>query len=219
MILALFDYPKNAFFGKAIPKIKFYEHGNVSSKLKDLFVKQVDQITWLYKLAPETINVQATKNIPEIQVIEIALKGDDLSEDILLCIDNTVQYPIIFEIKSAAGIKVVCSLKTKSGDGGWKISGYMQSRIFAEKDKRVPLEIGLNLGSIYQRVISSMSGIKIKDGESLDSFVVRNISIKTQKTMIDRLKKKIDSEKQFNKRVELNSRMHIMVDELNHLIG
>ena len=77
MNVALFDYPKKAFFGKTIPKTKFYEHGNVSSKLKELFVKQVDQITWLYKLAPETINVQATKGVPEIQVFEIALKGDE----------------------------------------------------------------------------------------------------------------------------------------------
>ena len=71
MSAVLFDYPKNAFFGKTIPKTKFYEHGNVSNKLKDLFVKQVDQITWLYKLAPETINVQSTKDVPEIQVFEI----------------------------------------------------------------------------------------------------------------------------------------------------
>jgi hypothetical protein len=37
--------------------------------------------------------------------------------------------------------------------------------------------------------------------------------------MIDSLKKKVQTEKQFNKKVELNSRLRIMVEELNHLLG
>jgi hypothetical protein len=60
MATALFEYPKQAYFGKTIPKSKFYEYGTVSNNLKDLFVRQVDQIQWLYKLAPETINLPST---------------------------------------------------------------------------------------------------------------------------------------------------------------
>ena len=39
--------------------------------MKDLFVAQVEQIVWQYKLAPETINLPATPGVPEIQVFGI----------------------------------------------------------------------------------------------------------------------------------------------------
>lgn len=219
MSAVLFDYPKKAFFGKTIPKTKFYEHGNVSSRLKDLFVKQVDQITWLYKLAPETINVQATKDVPEIQVFEIALKGDDLSEDILHCIDKAVQFPIIFEIKSDAGVKTVCALKTRSIGDSWKISYYMQSNICPNDVERIQLDVGLNLNSIYEQIIRSVSETRIQQGESLEDYVNRGASIKSKTILIDGLRMKIQSEKQFNKKVELNSKLRIMIKELNHLLG
>lgn len=219
MTAVLFDYPKNAFFGKAIPKTKFYEHGNVSNKLKDLFVKQVDQITWLYKLAPETINVQSTKDVPEIQVFEIALKGDDLSEDILLCIDKAVQFPIIFEIKSDAGVKTVCALKTRSIGDSWKTSYYMQSNVSKNDAERIPLDISLSLNSVYEQIIRAVSVTKAQQGESLEDYVNRGAAIKSKTILIDGLKKKVQAEKQFNKKVELNSKLRIMVEELNHLLG
>lgn len=219
MSAVLFDYPKNAFFGKTIPKTKFYEHGNVSNKLKDLFVKQVDQITWLYKLAPETINVQSTKDVPEIQVFEIALKGNELSEDILLCIDKAVQFPIIFEIKSDEGVKTVCALKTRSIGDSWKTSYYMQSNVYPNDASRIPLEVGLSLNSIYEQIIRAVSEIKMKQGESLEEFVGRGAAIKTKTILIDGLRKKVQTEKQFNKKVELNSKLRIMVEELNHLLS
>jgi hypothetical protein len=219
MRAVLFDFPKNAYFGKTIPKTKFYEHGNVSNKLKDMFVKQVEQITWLYKLAPETINVQATKDIPEIQIFEIALKDDDLCEDILLCIDKAVKFPVVFEIKSKAGVKTVCALKTRSIGDGWKISNYMQSTICSNDVERIPLNVSLNLNSIYAQIIHAVSETKIQVGESLEDYVGRSAAIKSKIILIDGLKKKVQAEKQFNKKVELNSKLRIMVDELNHLLG
>ena len=215
----LFDYPKNAFFGKTIPKTKFYEHGNVPNKLKDLFAKQVDQITWLYKLAPETINVQSTKDVPEIQVFEIALKGDDISEDVLFCIDKAVQFPIIFEIKSKSGIRTVCALKTRSNVDGWKISYYMQSNVFPKDADRIPLDVSLSLNSIYEQIIRAVSTTKVLQGESLEDYVGRGAAIKSKTILINGLKKKVQTEKQFNKKVELNSKLRIMVEELNHLLG
>ena len=219
MNAVLFDYPKKAFFGKTIPKSKFYEHGNVSSKLKDLFVKQVEQITWLYKLAPETINVQATKDVPEIQVFEIELKGEDLSEDILICIDKAVQFPVIFEIKSDVGIKTVCALKTRANGDSWKISYYMQSKASPLNATRNQLDVGLSLNAIYEQIIRAVSVTKIQDGESLEDYVERGAAIKSKSVLIDGLKKKVQAEKQFNKKVELNSKLRIMVEELNHLLG
>lgn len=54
---ALIAYPKQAAFGRVLPKNKIYEHSGANTRLKELFVEQVEQIVWQYKLAPETINL------------------------------------------------------------------------------------------------------------------------------------------------------------------
>ena len=218
MGVAIFEYPQKGFFGKTIPKTKFYEHGNVSNKLKDLFIKQVEQITWLYKLAPETINVQATKDITEIQVFEIALKDEDLNEDILLCIDKAVQYPIIFEVKSRAGIRTTCAMKTRSINGAWRMGRYLQSKIYPEYVVREKLNVSLHLKSIYEQIICAVCDTQMKQGENLETFAERDDAIQSKKILIAGLKNKIQAEKQFKKRVELNSKLRIMVEELNQLL-
>ena len=44
MTAVLFDYPKNAAFGRVLPKNKIYEHGTPSAAIRQLFVRQVEQI-------------------------------------------------------------------------------------------------------------------------------------------------------------------------------
>ena len=71
---ALVSYPKQAEFGRTLPKNKIYEHSGANTRLKDMFVEQVEQIVWRYKLAPETTNLPAKPGVPEIQVFAIQLK-------------------------------------------------------------------------------------------------------------------------------------------------
>ena len=78
---ALIAYPKQAAFGRVLPKNKIYEHSGANTRLKDLFVKQVEQIVWQYKLAPETLHLPARPGVPEIQIFSIQLKAPELHTD------------------------------------------------------------------------------------------------------------------------------------------
>ena len=71
----LFAYPTNAAFGRVLPKSKIYERTQPTTAVKELFVRQIEQVVWQYKLAPETINVQGTTIVPEIQIFRITLKN------------------------------------------------------------------------------------------------------------------------------------------------
>ena len=55
--MTLFAYPQKAAFGRVLPKTKIYQYAGPSTAMKKLFVNQVDQFAWAYKLAPETINI------------------------------------------------------------------------------------------------------------------------------------------------------------------
>ena len=76
---ALFLYPAQARFGQVVPKQKIYAHSGANTRLKNLFVAQVEQIVWQYKLAPETLNLPARPGVTEIQVFRVVLKGPELS--------------------------------------------------------------------------------------------------------------------------------------------
>jgi hypothetical protein len=106
---AFINYPKQAAFGRTLPKNKIYEHSGANTRLKDLFVAQVEQIVWQYKLAPETINLPAKPGVPEVQVFAIQIKTPELNLDVLRCIDGSVQFPIVFELNFDGRTQVVAA--------------------------------------------------------------------------------------------------------------
>lgn len=113
----LFAYPQAAKFGRVIPKNKIYEHADARAALKERFVAEVDQITWAYKLAPETINLGGSDAVPEIQVFQVKQRGDTLSEDVLRAMDRAIPFPILFELVYGAKRRTVASFK-RPNEGG-----------------------------------------------------------------------------------------------------
>ena len=89
-------FPEAAKFGRVIPKEKLYSQAGVSPQLKQLFVEQVGQIKWAYKLAEATINLAKTEQVDEIEVIQIKLKADELSQQVLAAIDKAIPHPTLF---------------------------------------------------------------------------------------------------------------------------
>ena len=71
----LFRYPEKAKFGRIIPKAKIYEHAKLKPAQKAQFIDLIQQIRWAYKLAPETINLSATDDVREIQILRIRINS------------------------------------------------------------------------------------------------------------------------------------------------
>ena len=123
----LYRWPEAAKFGRRVPKEKFYEHGTVSTAIREKFINEVQRITWAYKLAEATINLPGVPTVPEIQVFTIDAKTDDVSEAVLGAIDKAIPFPIIFEIARQRGeqpeARTVAAHK-QLGAGTPKLSAY-----------------------------------------------------------------------------------------------
>ena len=48
-------FPDDTKVGKNVPKNVFYKHLEVSTKMKRIFVNDVERIIWAYKFAPSTL--------------------------------------------------------------------------------------------------------------------------------------------------------------------
>ena len=215
----LFNFPKKAYFGRVIPKSKFYEHGSVTRKQKDLFVKQVEQIIWLYKLAPETINLPATDDVPELQIFKVVLKGEELDDDVLRCIDQSVMFPLLFEVESRDKVRLVAAYKWKSNsaDGKWVLTDYYSTEWMAADSQRVDLQYSLNIASVYEQLLRSLSLIMARPNEKVQDLFERNDQIKKKMFEMEKIKTKLAAEKQFNKKVELNAALRIIKTEIQNL--
>lgn len=223
MSSTLFAYPKQAEFGRTLPKNKIYEYSGANTRLKDLFVRQVEQIAWRYKLAPETINLAAKPGVPEIQVFAIQLKTAELHRDVLRCIDGAVQFPIIFELTQGQGAKartqVLAAYKRPSDadSGKWVCSEYFESGWMPATSERAPLPLALDLGGLYEQLLHRLAPIAAKPHEALPDLIARTEAVMAKTQEVAKAKARLAKEKQFNRKVDINATLRQLQAELEQL--
>ena len=220
---ALVRYPPQAAFGRTLPKNKLYAHSGANTRLKKLFVQQVEQIVWHYKLAPETINLPARAAVPEIQVFGIQLKTPELSFDVLRAIDMAVQFPIVFELTHAGRTQVVACHKRTAGRpsdsaaGPWVLSDYFSSGWLADNAPRSALPVALHLGSLYEQLLRALLPLPARPHETLAEHVARLAALAGKQREADKTAARLNKERQFNRKVGINAELRRLQAELEAL--
>ncbi len=212
----LFAYPQAAKFGRVIPKNKIYEHADARTALKERFVTEVDQITWAYKLAPETINLGGSDAVPEIQVFQVKQRGDALSEDVLRAMDRAIPFPILFELVSGAKRRTVAAYK-RPNEGGkhkWVVSDYFWTEWQKEGAERESLPVALDLPGLYDKILTALMPVSPQQEEDIQARVDRVNAIRAKEKEVARIKTRLGKEKQFNRRVEINKTLRAAQEEL-----
>ncbi|WP_284446739.1 DUF4391 domain-containing protein [Fluviibacter phosphoraccumulans] len=218
---AFINYPKQAAFGRTLPKNKIYEHSGANTRLKDLFVEQVEQIVWQYKLAPETINLPAKSGVPELQIFSIQLKSAELNLDVLRCIDGAVQFPIIFELSFDGRTQVIAAYKrlNESDASRWVLSDYFATAWLPSEIERAAMPLAVNLGGLYEQVLHRLIPIPVRMQESLPDLVARVELVAAKQREVEKAASKLAKEKQFNRKVEVNAHLRQLKKELEELTG
>ncbi|MBW6512034.1 MAG: DUF4391 domain-containing protein [Desulfuromonadaceae bacterium] len=238
----VYQYPESAKFGRVVPKSKIYEHGSPSNAVRQLFVRQVEQIVWQHKLAPETVNLKASKAVPEIQIFSITLKGDELKPEVLRCIDLAIPFPIIFELRFDGKVKPVAAFKrpSEADASKWVISNYFEGGWFRElitEDtesterkkqnssvysvcsvvKREPLPLVMDLGKLYESLLDGLMPYPARPAEGLQARVERMERICLKQRELERCEARLRKEKQFNHKVAINAELRDLKQELERL--
>jgi len=217
--MKLFNYPKSANFGRVLPKSKIYEHAKPNSKVRDLFVRQVDKITWTYKLAPETINLPSTQLVPEIQIFYIDLKTGGISEEVLRCIDKAIAFPLVFELRYKNKIKVIAAFKrpSEADSNKWVISDYYGTEWLNMDAPRVALPVTLNLSGLYEKLLLPLMPHKGWDKENIQAHVMRMDQVHAKERELEKIQVKLRKEKQFNIKVAINAELQKLKQEIQQL--
>ena len=193
----LYRWPEAARFGKTIPKTKFYERAVVTPTVRARFVAEVKGITWAYKLAESTINLPSSSEGPEIQVLVIKAKGPNVDDSVLSTIDRAIKQPVIFEIATAGGTRMAATLKAGTPCGRYYSSGWSQ------EDDRRPLPPCITLSNLYAALLEPLLPIRLRGGEGLSDLADRLARVSRLERQIATLERKLRTEPQLNRKVEL----------------
>lgn len=238
--MTLYDWPRGAAFDRVVPKAKIYEHAGAGAALRDIFVREVDQIVWSHKLAPETINLPATSAVAEIQVFRISQRLPIMDREVLNAIDRAIPFPLLFELEYAGRTQLVAAYKRSSeaDPARWVVGDYFESPWIAADAARELLPVALNMGALYERLLSPlvegqtarlMGGMgeapqapffaasPTAPSGSLSERLALAEAIKLKTREIERITSRLGRETQFNKRVAINAELRTAKMELAQL--
>jgi len=218
--LIMFAYPAKAEFNRVVPKIKIYANAKPSKRVKALFVSQVEEIVWKYKLARDTVNLPPRDGYAEIQVFEISLKDGELDPEVLRVIDRAIPYPLIFRLKHGGLVKMVAAYKRPAADGSnkWVTGAYFETNWSNGAEKPAPLPVALDIKALYEQMLFAYIGLPPRAGETLPELVARVEAIHQCRREIQLLEAKLNKEKQFNRKVAINAELRDLKQELEGLM-
>ena len=218
----LFDYPTKARVANKLPKNKLYENASVNTKLKDKFVNQIEKIVWQYKLAPDTLNLDATNKVPEIQIFDIFLKTKEVDQTLLEVIDKAIPLPIIFQIHKGNKVKIKAAYKrpSESANNKWVIESYFESEWLDKDTAKQPMPQALDLGKLYEQILKSLMPAEVisgKTSQTIDQQVSMIKQINLLQKELDKLNSKYKKEKQANRQFEIHKQIKLTQSQLDNL--
>lgn len=220
-----YRFPQSAKVDRLIPKTKFYEQGNANNKMEKLFVTQVENIRWAYKLAATTIKVQDQDDLKEVQIFRIVSRVADFDVSVLTFIDKLILSPIIFEVVYQNKVKVIATYKRLNlSDKTKAVIGQYYASDWFEDVNRVDLPVYLKLADLYEHFITQLlpignaeSAQESTDAIGIEAKLKNAEHLLALQKQLAQLKSKLKSEKQYNRKVEINKQIHATNAQINQL--
>jgi hypothetical protein len=202
----LLQYPETTLFGKTVAKKLFYDQLDVSAKMKQRFVNDIEEIVWLYKLAPTTLNVQKGAKISEIEIMLCPLKDVECPVDVFKFISQKIPHHIVFILQYGDSYRLLIQYGLDSFVSPWC------------KREELSLKIeGQTLDRIYDGFVGQLTGIGNRDSESLQEIIRLKKEIKKLSDKIEAIQRQIRREPQLNRQLEMNGEARAMKQQLAEL--
>ena len=216
----MFGFPDSTEFNKRIPKQKFYENIEVSSSLRRVFVEQIKIVYWRNKLAVSTLNIASGESVTEIEVFEVRLTEPILEETVLRQIDKEIPYHILFILTCDGKAQAWIGYKeaAASGNNAFKVNRYYHTEWMPENELLFSID-GLNMDAVYENLVRQIAGeiLQTNFNERLKDSVERDEERRRFEKQIAALENKIRKEKQLNRRMEMNTELKRLKEELEGL--
>ena len=209
------EFPSSSVVDKVFSESKFFKKLALSKRT--LPFGTIEKIVWRNKISSTTVNVKEGESVKEIQVFEVILKRDAISEAILKTIDNNIPYHILYLIRFEDKYQAWLGYKEVNSVGvSLTVKNYNKTAWV--NFENLPLEIkGLTLDEVYDNFLSQINSNIEQNNDApiaLRSRIDNAEAIRKLEAEIEKLTAKLFKEKQFNKQVKLNEKLKILKTNL-----
>ncbi|SCM82591.1 conserved hypothetical protein [uncultured Sporomusa sp.] len=198
--------PSSTEVNRRVAKEKFYANGAMTTQVRDRIKDQIESIIWRNKLADSTMGIAAGETVKEIQVFEVVLRQRELDKRVLVAIVKAIPYKLVFVLSFGDEAQVWMETSGAFYNTAWLLQTELTLQ-FA----------GLNLDAMYDNLVRQIAAGRLDGARE----VAEAVELDKQRQKLERdiatLEKKILSEKQFNRQVELNGelkRLRAVLEEL-----
>ena len=95
----MIQFPSSTRKGIRLPKESFYTHATLTPAIKRAMVDDIEQIVWSHTLTAETLNVNASDKVRQIDVLTVTLKKRECNEKIFEVIEKAIPRHILFLLR------------------------------------------------------------------------------------------------------------------------
>lgn len=179
----------------------------------------MQRIRWAYKLGEESLRLAPCESVTEIQVFVVDLKGARLDNSVLGSIDKAIPSQIIFELRREDGLWAEQAMAAAYKRAGGKTKGtdYFRTGWIDSDQPRVPLPAALDMDGLYSQLLGRLLPYPIRPSEGLSDALNRMGRIRGLTGEIAALKKKLRTEPQLNRKIELRKQMKERIAVLTEL--
>ena len=213
----LFRWPESAKFQRRLPKAQLERLAGLQPRVRRSLTDDVREASWAYKLSPATTGVPAGARVAEIQVIELGLKGRLVPEAVIDALDSAIAHPVIFELRagdSAVGeVLMLGATKTVSEKGAIAHGTYHRSDWVEGTSDRRPLPVAPTLEAVHDLLLAPLLGTERRASESVQAAEQRLRAAAALDRVIAGLERKLRSEPQLNRKLELRRELRSKQEE------
>ncbi|ABY69225.1 hypothetical protein APJL_0656 [Actinobacillus pleuropneumoniae serovar 3 str. JL03] len=216
------QFPNATQIKRNIPKTVLYDQLGANQALKQLFVEQVEEIVWTNIFSPRTLNINATDDVPELNIITIRLRQGELATNVLEALDKAMPRQVIWQLQKPVGETdgiaqcYIACYKHKAENGKWQCSDYLKSPWGLQNSSEIrPLPIATNTKALYQAMLKALLPLEvsIKPQENMAEITARLAKLAELEKKITALRAKLAKEKQFNRKITLNQELNRLLAE------
>ena len=198
--------PESTYYGKRMPKEKFYTNLEISPTIKRSFVDDVDYFVWHSKLSAATINIAEGKRVKEIALFEVCLKSANYNPAIFEVIDKNVAVFVVYIIKHNEKIRLLASYKEPNINkpNSFKILSTFVSQW--QNEAQVTLAVdGIDLDAVYENFVRQIASERLQQkGDDIAKEIEQSQTQEKLLRQIAKLEARCRKEVQFNKQIELS---------------
>lgn len=164
----ILNFPDFTLVNRVVPKVAFYSHLEVTARMKSAFIENVEQVVWLYKLAPSNLHVTDGKDVHELTIFLIKLKkGISDSSDIFRYIDSKLPRHTFFIIQQDNRYQLLVNYKQwkDASAGTFEIIKSFSTEWLSEEMLSLRLDSSSNMDTLYESLVRQIASTQITSSQ------------------------------------------------------